>query len=370
MSKTIKNQFYKNLTFQKLYEAHMRARLKKTHKPEIIQFELNLENNLTNLLHKIQNHTYRLGKYYTFTLYEPKKRIIAALPYQDRIVHQWYVKEFMIPYIVPRFISNTFACLEDRGTHSAACRIQEYMREYEKKYGNYWILKCDIRKFFYSIDPYILFQIMHKYISDKELLRFTKLLIFDSRLPNEKIGIPIGNYTSQFFANTYLNELDQYIKHVLHVRAYVRYMDDFILLLHNKAECIAMKQKIENFLAEKLHLSLNDKSRYFPSKMGVNFCGYRIFPTHRLLRTSSKTKIKNKIRKWNQLYESNSLNTFFAIQSLNSWLGHASHCNSYDLRKKMLNKCHFLYTDAIYPHIEKQLIEDSISFLSNEKDLQ
>lgn len=363
MPKTIKNQFYKNLTFQKLYEAHLRARMHKTHKSEIIEFEMNLENNLTNLLHNIQNHTYRLGKYYTFTLYEPKKRIIAALPYKDRIVHQWYVKEFMIPYIVPKFISNTFACIEDRGTHSAAKRVQEYMIEYAKKYPQYWVLKCDIRKFFYNINPHILFNIMKKYISDKELLKFTKLLIFDSRPSiNSSVGIPIGNYTSQFFANTYLNELDQFIKHNLHIRAYVRYMDDFILLLNSKEECKEIKKKIEIFLWEHLRLTLNDKSRYYPYKMGVNFCGYRIFPTHSLLRTSSKTKIKNKIKKWNKLYHNNSLNIYFANQSLNSWLAHASHCNSYYLRKKIVQKCDFLLTDSVYTEIENNLIQDTKNF--------
>lgn len=99
-----------------------------------------------------------------------------------------------------------------------------------------------------------------------------------------------GNYTSQYFANIYLNELDQYVKRILHIHEYVRYMDDFILLLPDKASCIEIKNTISNFLEEKLHLKLNSKSKYFPNKMGVNFCGYRIFHTHRLLRNSSKKK--------------------------------------------------------------------------------
>ena len=157
----------------------------------------------------------------------------------------------------------------------------------------------------------------------------------------------IGNYTSQFFANIYLNELDQYLKRTLHLKYYVRYMDDFIILLNTKNACIKYKKIIVDFLDKKLRLQLNDKSRYYPSKMGVNFCGYRIFPTHRLLRTSSKKKIKKNIDKWNKLYSDGNLDFEHTLMSLNSWLGHSSHCNSYHLQQKMLNKCDFLLNSSV-----------------------
>ena len=152
------------------------------------------------------------------------------------------------------------------------------------------------------------------------LLDFTHLLIFDGTDSMNKKGIPIGNYTSQFFANIYMNELDQYVKHILKCKYYVRYMDDFIILLKTKQECIEIKKLIEKFIDFHLELKLNDKSRYYPYSMGVNFCGYRTFTTHRLLRVSSKTKIKNNVKKWNKLWELNKLNTNQAIMSLNSWL--------------------------------------------------
>ena len=196
MPKKIKNCFYKNLTFEKLMAAHKRARQHKVYKDEIINFEFNLENNITNLLNNIKNKKYRLGKYREFTIYEPKEKIIKALPYPVRIVHQWYVEEFIKPYIVPKLISSTYACISERGTHKAALQIEKYMRIYKRNYGDFWVLKCDISKFFYSIDPNILFNILKKYISDKELLEFTKLLIFDSRESFGSVGIPIGNYTS------------------------------------------------------------------------------------------------------------------------------------------------------------------------------
>ncbi len=354
MPKKIKNCFYKNLTFGKLLEAHYRSRKHKGYHDEVIQFEMNLENNISNLLNKITNNTYHLGKYYSFKIYEPKERIIKALPYIDRIVHQWYVEEFIKPYIVPKFISTSFACLAGRGTHKSAEAVQHQMRIIQRNHGDFWILKCDIKKFFYNIDTEVLYKIMCKYIEDKALLRFTKLLIFDNNSSN--LGIPIGNYTSQFFANIYLNELDQYIKRTLRVKYYTRYMDDFVLLLKTKKECIFYKSKIEEFLKKYLHLELNDKSRYYPSAMGVNFCGYRIFTTHRLIRNNSKKKIKKCVKVWNTLYAKGKLDFNYTIQSINSWLAHSSHCNSYNLQRKVLNSCNFLLTDKAYLQIEQNLI--------------
>jgi len=358
MPRKIKNCFYKNLTFEKLMQAHIRARRHKTYKNEVIMFELNLENNIYNLLNNIKNRTYHVGKYNEFKVYEPKERTIKSLPYIDRIVHQWYVEEFIKPYILPKFIDTSFACLENKGTHLAVQKVQEALKKYYRKYNNFWILKCDIKKFFYNIDPFILFDILSKYIQDRELLHFTNLLLFDGRKPDEKVGIPIGNYTSQYFANIYLNEMDQYIKRVLHIDILIRYMDDFIMLCKTKEECINLKTNISQFLAQRLHLELNDKSRYYPNKMGVNFCGYRIFPTHKLLRTNSKKKIKRNVKRWNHLYNSNKLNFSYTLQSINSWLGHSSHCNSYNLQNKILSSCNFLYTSNSYNHIESNLIQD------------
>lgn len=172
-----------------------------------------------------------------------------------------------------------------------------------------------------------------------------------------KFGIPIGNYTSQFFANIYLNELDQYVKRVLKIRYYVRYMDDFIILARTKQDCISVKKDITNFLEQTLQLKLNNKSRYYPCKMGVNFCGYRIFTTHLLLRNNSKKKIKKKVSIWNKLYHKNQLDIPQTMQSINAWIGHSSHCNSYHLQNNILQKCDFLLTDKSYEKLEKELLE-------------
>ena len=164
-----------------------------------------------------------------------------------------------------------------------------------------------------------------------------------------------GNLTSQYFANIYLNELDYFIKHEIRNKTYVRYMDDFILLLKTKDEAKQLKNTISDFLNKKLHLELNPKSRYYPSAMGVNFCGYRIFPTYRLLRNDSKKKIKKKVKKWNLLYKNGTLDFDKTYQSLKSWEGHISHCNSYRLKQKILNSCNFLYDT---PNTNKKIEEN------------
>lgn len=364
MPKKIGKCFYEKLTFENLLSAHKRSRKNKAYKHEVIEFEMNLENNLINILNNLKNGTYRLGKYRSFIVYEPKLRVINSLPYTDRIVHQWYVEEFIKPYFLPRFINSTYACIPDGGTHKAVDDVQRNMRIFKRNYGDFWILKCDVRKFFYSINPDILYGIMQKHMKDKALLSLTKILIYN---PEDKdaIGIPIGNYTSQFFANIYLNELDQHVKHTLKIRFYTRYMDDFVILLKTKEECIKVKKQIEDFLYTHLKLFLNDKSRYYPYKMGVNFCGYRIHLTHRLLRTNNKKKIKKQVKKFNKLYDNNRLDLNHAMACMNSWIAHSSHCNSYNLQQKIIKSAKFIFSDATSNNIQNEVEELTDSKLPN-----
>ena len=288
MSKTIKNLYDKKLTFQKLLEAHKRASINKTNKPELLKFNIDLETNIINILNSLKKGIYKPGKYREFVVYEPKERKIKSLPYKDRIVQQWYIEEFIKPYMYNRFIKDTYACLENKGTHKAVEKVQKYMRIMKNKYNNYYILKCDIKKYFYNIDKTILITILKKYINDKKIIDLTSIILDDGT----SIGIPIGNYTSQWFANIYLNELDHYIKEDLKIKYYVRYMDDFICLCKTKEECKDNLFKIKKFLNDNLNLELNHKSRYYPSSMGINFCGFRIYENYRLLRNRYKRKQK------------------------------------------------------------------------------
>ena len=332
MPKTIKNVFIKKLTFERMIEAHYRAVKGKRNKKEIINYEIDLETNITNLINNIKKNTYKQGKYREFIVYEPKQRLIKSLPYQDRIVHQWYVEEFIKDFYYKRFIKDTYACIKDRGTHKAVDNVQKYMRKMKRVNKNYYVLKCDIKKYFYNIDKEILINILGKSIKDIKLLNFTKLILEDGN----KKGIPIGNYTSQWFANIYLNELDHYVKDFLRIKYYVRYMDDFIILLDSKNECKDVINKIKIFLKLNLHLELNKKSRYYPNKLGIDFCGYKIFETHRLLRKRSKKKIKKKIKVWNYLKMEERLDSHKMLLCWNSWIGHANHSNSYNF----INKIH------------------------------
>ncbi len=339
MPKKIRKCFDKNLTFEKMIEAHERAKKGKLNRYEILNFDLNLENNIVNLVENIKNSRYKVGIYRSFTVYEPKERVIKALPYVDRVVHQWYVEEFIKKYIVAKFIKDTYACICGRGTHKAVNSLQKYMRIAQRNYGrDYYILKMDIKKFFYSIDHAILLMIMEEYIKDKKLLQFTELLI-DS--DDEIVGIPIGNYSSQFFGNIYLDKLDKFVKNHLKVKYYVRYMDDFVLLVKDRGEAIKLYLVIKKFLTDDLKLTLNSKSRYYPNSFGVDFCGYRIWSTHKLIRKGSKKRIKRNVCKWNELYDNGSLKEKDIVLSFNSWMGHVKHANSYTLQNKIRRSIKF-----------------------------
>jgi len=198
-----------SITFDKFYRTYLRARKNKASRLEVLEFEEYLEYNLITLMEEIRTGRYHLSKYSSFVIYEPKKRVIRKLPFRDRIVHQWYVEEFIKPFFLPRFISDTYACIEGRGTHKAIKKLQYFMRIMYRKYGTYYILKMDISKFFDSVDKDLLFLIMQKYFCDSSLLEFTKKMIYEN---NDGLGLPIGNYTSQYFANIFLHELDFFIK--------------------------------------------------------------------------------------------------------------------------------------------------------------
>lgn len=331
MPKTIKNSFDDNLTFINLYNAFYRICKGNRNKEYILKAEIDIETVICSLEEKLRNGTYIPGKYHIFTIYEPKERVIKALPFQDRIVHQWYIEEFIKPYYLKRFIKDSYACIEGRGAHLAVKTLQKYMRKMEFKNKNYYVLKCDIKKYFYNINRDILYKILKRSISDKKLLSLTRIILAD----DEEKGIPIGNYTSQFFANIYLNELDKYIKYIIRVKYYIRYMDDFVLLLDSKEECKKIVNSIGSYLKNNLDLELNSKTRYFPGYQGISFCGYRVFSTHILIIGSNKNRMKRRINRWNKLYSEGKLDIKKTELSYSSWLGHISHTNSYNLKNKM-----------------------------------
>lgn len=344
MPKRIKDIFFNKLKFLNMYNAYERASKGKHKNKEVIIFEFDLANNIINILKELYSGKYKTGVYRKFKVYEPKERIIESLPFKDRIVQQWYIEEFIKPIFVPKFIQDTYACIEKRGVHKCVKKLYKYMYNYEKENLNFYILKCDVKKFFYSINKQKLYSIIKKYVKDKYFLNLTKELINNN---NEKYGIPIGNYTSQYFANIYLNELDHYVKEKLKVKYYVRYMDDFALLLEDKNSCRNVLNKISEFLKNELDLQLNQKTNYFKQKQGINFCGYKIYSSHILVKKENIKKMKRKIKKWNKLYEQKKIKLKQTTLKLNSWIGHAHNADSFKLINKILKECNWIYNDKI-----------------------
>ena len=321
MSKRLDNFFKPKITFMKMYEAYLRSSKCKHENKEVIEYEMDLGTNLSNLVEAVKNKTYKTGFYRRFVVYEPKERVILSLPFRDRVLQQWYVEEFIKPIFMPKFIEDSYACLKGKGLHGAVKKLQTYMKKKYRENQEYYILKCDISKFFNSIDKNILLSIISRKVKDKDFLDLTKKIIFDGTY---KIGIPIGNYTSQFFANIYLNELDHFVKEKLRIKYYLRYMDDFILLVDSKEKAIEMKNRISEFLEKKLNLKLNKKTNYFKCKQGVCFCGYHIYIDKIKLLNQNKKKIYKRVQEWNRLYKKNELDIMRSAESLKAWMGHAS----------------------------------------------
>ncbi len=188
MPKRITNIFQKQITFTKLLEAHQKTEKGKRFKKQVIEFEMDLETNMLQIGRELKNSKYRFSKYFEFTIYEPKERKIKTLNYRDRVVQTWYVENFLKPYFLKQFIPDSYACIEGKGTHKAVEKIQEYLQKASREYEETWVLKCDIKKFFFNINREILFKIIKKRIKDKDFLEFTKQIIFYDK---EKVGIPI-----------------------------------------------------------------------------------------------------------------------------------------------------------------------------------
>lgn len=275
------------------------------------------------------------GGYTTFYVTEPKVRRIEKSRYIDRIVHRWMVDEFLTPYFVTTFINTTYACIKNRGMHKACLDVQKAMKHCKRTWKEYYILKMDVRKYFDSINKDILYNIILKKVKDEKLLRVLKQIIYST--PGKK-GQPIGNYTSQTFANIYLNELDQYVKHKLKCKYFFRYMDDGIILLKTKKEAKEKLKKIRQFLKDNLKLELNQKTQIFKSKQGVNFCGYKINEYRMKIRDKGKRKMKIKIKYLTKQIKEGKATSKEAQKYLCGHLGYIKYANTYTLENKYIQR--------------------------------
>lgn len=216
--------------------------------------------------------------------------------------------------------------------HKASKDVQKAMKSAKAKWENYYILKMDITKYFHNIDKRILWDILKRKIKNRKLLWLTREILLSTE---GMLGLPLGNYTSQMFANIYLNELDQYVKHKLKCKYYYRYMDDMVILCENKEKAKNILRNITIFLENYLKLILNSKTRIFKDIQGVNFCGYKINERRMKIRHASKCRMKRKLKKYTQQLKEGKISLPEIQRSIAGWLGYVKHADSYNLRKSM-----------------------------------
>lgn len=352
--KRIKNLYEAIYDFDNLYHAYLEARKNKRYRQDVLRFSANLEENLIQIQNELMHGTYSVGKYRQFYVYEPKKRLIMALKFKDRVV-QWAIYRQLNHLLDKQFISDSYGCRNGKGAHRAADRLQYWLRKVSRKNERYYYLKLDISKYFYRVDHAILLDILKNKIADKKLMELLETIIncedmkfglpagvdpdqcsYEDRLSD--VGMPIGNLTSQMFANVYLNELDQYAKHELRLRRYIRYMDDIIVLHPDKQYLHELKDDIEDFINTRLNLQLNNKTAIRPVSVGIEFVGFRIWATHRKLKKKTAKKMRKRIEYLQKAYARGEATLDNVRCSLQSYMGIMQHFNSYGLQKKILSK--------------------------------
>ena len=287
---------------------------------DVCEFALHLSDNIFDLHSELKAKMYRHGQYHHFVVSDPKRRDIHKATVRDRVLHRAIYRK-LYPYFDRKFISDSFSCRNYKGTHRAINCFRDFDRKESRNHTRTcWILKCDIKRFFASIDQDILVDILRKHIGGESILNLLKEIIFSFK-PN---GLPLGNLTSQLFANIYLNEFDQFVKHKLRVKHYVRHADDFVILLDDKNYLENRMPVIKDFLQYKLKLILHPDKIFIKTLCsGIDFLGWVNFKNFRVLRTKTKRKMFKKIRE----------NP--AKEIINSYLGLLSHGNSKKLGGKI-----------------------------------
>ena len=352
------NGIYEQIcTFEVLHKAYLKARKDKRYRNEVLQFTANLEENLYYLLKDLQNKTYVVGNYKKKYVYEPKKRMILVLPFRDRVV-QWAIYLILYPIYDKKFIFDSYGCREEKGPLKAIKRLQSWKQLVERKAAangeEYFYFKFDISKYFYRVHHKTIIDIFKRTFKDKDLLWLLEILIENEDEPfglprgmsiddctrDEMlydVGMPIGSLLSQLIANVYLNDLDQYVKHDLKIRYYIRYMDDMIIILNSKEELHKLKIKIEKFLYENLHLELNDKSCIRPIHQGIAFIGAVVYSTHIRVNKKTALRIKRYLKHLKDSYNKGEA-TFERINNtVQSYLGLLKNFDAYNLTNKIFN---------------------------------
>jgi RNA-directed DNA polymerase len=349
------------VSFKELWRAYKSCQKNKASSINAIKFELNASDNLWKLHYEINSGIYKPKRYITFIAKSPKTREVFASDFSDRVVHHLLIND-LEPLFEPTFIFDSYSCRKGKGIHTAVKRTQKFSRREKNKF----YLQLDIKNFFLSIQKQFLFDLIRDRVSEKSSLLksenikerisyLSKVIIFDNPtenfvfrgdkraykdLPKHKSlfytpktqGLPIGNLTSQFFANVYLNPLDQVVKRVLK-GDYLRYVDDFVLFGETKEELLEKKEWIESFLETNLELKLRDSFKLQRVENGIDFLGYIIRPSHILVRKRVVNNFKYKLAKFIDSKQTKEQREHF-YNFRASYEGHFKHADSYRLRKK------------------------------------
>jgi retron-type reverse transcriptase len=344
-------------SYRSIYQRYLECRKNKRNSINALKFEIDAESNLLELEHELKYRTYRPSRSILFAAKKPKLREIFASDFRDRVVHHILVRELENIW-EPIFIHDSYACRVGKGTHKAVVRLKSFLCKITKN-GNIraYYLQLDIKDFFISINKNILFEILKKRVADQDLLWLIETVLFwdctksyiakgDKNLlrniPKNKSlfgkdnlrGLPIGNLTSQFFANVYLNELDQFVKHNLKVNYYLRYVDDFVILSHDKKQLVTFREEIGKFLTKKLVLRLHPRRRKLSSvSSGINFLGYIVRHNYVLVRRRVVNNLRHKLHDFatSGIRDDGKLRATIA-----SYLGHFRLANSWRLTKEII----------------------------------
>ncbi|MBU4251766.1 MAG: reverse transcriptase/maturase family protein [Candidatus Omnitrophica bacterium] len=329
--KKINDIYPKIMAKENLYHSAYMASRGRRYKDTTADFNFSLEEETDRLYKELLAKTYRHGKYRLFTIYDPKKRNIAAAPFRDRVVHH-AVHDVIEPIIDKTFIYDSYACRKDKGTHKALNRAQGFLR------ANRFCFHGDIKQYFPSINRSVLKGILRMRIKDKDLLWLLDEIIDSTPYNDSEKGLPIGNLTSQFFANLYLNELDYFIKFDLRIKYYLRYMDDFLIFSNEKMRLVEVKERTRKFLDGSLKLRLHEeKSQIYSTSKGIKFLGFRLFSEDRRLASDNVKRFKKRLNKFECLFANGKMTKTAVKDSVRCWAAHSKYANTVTLRKSIFN---------------------------------
>lgn len=296
----------------------------KRNKKDVMSFQAKLSDNIAQLHVAMANKTYEHGGYSAFNISDPKPRVIHKASVRDRLLHHLIHKK-IYPYFNERFIFDSYSCRKNKGPHRATARFKQFAGKVSKNNTKTcWVLKCDVKKFFASINHEVLLKIIGRHIEDEEIRNLIRKIVSSFCSGQGGTGLPLGNITSQLFANTYLHEFDMYMKQELRVKYYIRYADDFVVLSDSKNYLEDILPKIQDFLGAKLKLSIHPDKVYIKTyASGVDFLGWIHFPRYRRIRTSTKRKVLRKLK------------GYPTPETINSYRGLLGHGSTWKIRKRI-----------------------------------